>query len=591
MKKKGLFWFLLPSYWIITIASIAIISIYVFNSMSNLYYKQVEEDILTRAKLLSESLRNSTIINEYRIINNENVDKLCIELGGASKTRFTVVLPDGQAIGDTDATPSLMKPHNDRIEVINALEGRIGKDRRRSSTTNREYQYVAIPLFDDNNQVICAVRAAIEVTGIQNEVGPMTTRVFVAAIIISLASMYVCVIATRRITNPLGIITHTAKKITEGDFEEKIPEQNTEELNQLSDSLNQMLEKINQQKSEQSTILESMNDGVMAIDNDGKIIIVNPQARNILGIEGKKTQKKDYEKLIENKKIKMIIFSLLNEKKSIADEILIKNGDSSKVILFSGTLLLNSYKQSIGSLFVLRDITHLRFLEKVKTNFVANVSHELKTPVTAIQGFVETLLSSEFNHNQDARNFLDIIKQQSGRLDAIIDDLLMLSRLEQTDVKVFVKDKNILNVINSSINLVQLLLNEKKVNLNVECNKELHWNINSSLIEHALVNLITNSIKYSDSYVNIDIKAKKYKNNLRISIIDNGFGIEKNDIPRLFERFYRSSSGRITDKKGTGLGLSIVKHIVQVHSGIINIDSKVGIGTTFKITIPFLEPT
>ena len=591
MKKKGLFWFLLPSYWIITIASIAIISIYVFNSMSNLYYKQVEEDILTRAKLLSESLRNSTIIKEYRIINNENVDKLCVELGGASKTRFTVVLPDGQAVGDTDATPSLMKPHNDRIEVIHALEGRIGKDRRRSSTTNREYQYVAIPLFDDNNQVICAVRAAIEVTGIQNEVGPMTTRVFVAAIIIGIASMYVCVIATRRITNPLGIITNTAKKITEGDFEEKIPEQNTDELNQLSYSLNQMLATINQQKSEQSTILENMNDGVMAIDNNGKIIIANPQARKILDIEGKRTKGRDYEKLIENKKIKMIIFSLLNEKKSMSEEIEFKNEGSLKVILLSGSLLLNPYNQSIGALFVLRDITHLRFLEKVKTNFVANVSHELKTPVTAIQGFVETLLSSEFNHNQDTRNFLDIIKKQSGRLDAIIDDLLMLSRLEQTDVKVFVKDKNILNVINNAINLVQLLLNEKEVNLNVECNEELHWNVNSSLIEHALVNLLTNSIKYSDSYVNIDIKAKKYKNNLRISITDNGFGIEKDDIPRLFERFYRSSSGRITDKNGTGLGLSIVKHIIQVHSGIINIDSKVGIGTTFKITIPFLEPT
>ena len=589
MKRKGLFWFLLPSYWIITIASITIISIYVFNSMSNLYYKQVEEDILTRAKLLSESLRNSTIIKEYRIINNENVDKLCVELGEVSKTRFTVILPDGQAIGDTDAIPSLMKPHNNRVEVINALEGRIGKDRRRSSTTNREYQYVAIPLFDDNNQVICAVRAAIEVTGIQNEVGPMTTRVFVAAIIIGIASMYVCVIATRRITNPLGIITNTAKKITEGDFEEKIPEQNTEELNQLSNSLNQMLTTINQQKSEQSTILESMNDGVMAIDNDGKIIIVNPQARKILGLKNKRTKKRDYEKLIENKKIKIIIFSLLNEKKSMTEEIEIK--ESSKVILFNGSLLLNPYNQSIGALFVLRDITHLRFLEKVKTNFVANVSHELKTPVTAIQGFVETLLSSEFNHNQDTRNFLYIIKKQSGRLDIIIDDLLMLSRLEQTDVKVFVKDKNILNVINNAINLVQLLLNEKEVNLNVECNEELHWNVNSSLIEHALVNLLTNSIKYSDSYVNIDIKVKKYKNNLIISIIDNGFGIEKDDIPRLFERFYRSSSGRITDKNGTGLGLSIVKHIIQVHSGIINIDSKIGIGTTFKITIPFLEPT
>ena len=589
MKRKGLFWFLLPSYWIITIASITIISIYVFNSMSNLYYKQVEEDILTRAKLLSESLRISTIIKEYRIINNENVDKLCVELGEVSKTRFTVILPDGQAIGDTDAIPSLMKPHNNRVEVINALEGRIGKDRRRSSTTNREYQYVAIPLFDGNNQVICAVRAAIEVTGIQNEVGPMTTRVFVAAIIISIASMYVCVIATRRITNPLGIITNTAKKITEGDFEEKIPEQNTEELNQLSNSLNQMLTTINQQKSEQSTILESMNDGVMAIDNDGKIIIVNPQARKILGLKNKRTKKRDYEKLIENKKIKIIIFSLLNEKKSMTEEIEIK--ESSKVILFNGSLLLNPYNQSIGALLVLRDITHLRFLEKVKTNFVANVSHELKTPVTAIQGFVETLLSSEFNHNQDTRNFLDIIKKQSGRLDVIIDDLLMLSRLEQTDVKVFVKDKNILNVINNAINLVQLLLNEKEVNLNIECNEELHWNINSSLLEHALLNLLTNSIKYSDSYVNIDIKVKKYKNNLIISIIDNGFGIEKDDIPRLFERFYRSSSGRITDKNGTGLGLSIVKHIIQVHSGIINIDSKIGIGTTFKITIPFLEPT
>ncbi len=591
MKKKGLFWFLLPSYWIITIVSITIISIYVFNSMSNLYYKQVEEDILTRAKLLGESLGQSTFIKNYRIINYEKVDKICVELGLSSKTRFTVVLPDGTPIGDTDAVPSSMNPHNDRIEIINALEGKIGKDRRRSSTTNREYQYVAIPLFDDNNQVICAVRAAIEVIGIQNEVGPMTTRVLVAAIIISLASMYVCIIVTRRITIPLSIMTDTARKITDDSFDKKIPEQNTEELNQLSNSLNQMLGTINQQKSEQSAILKSMNDGVLAINNDGKIIHINPQARKLIGVEVKRTKNKDYKKVIKNKKISMIISNLLNEKKSISDEIKIKNNEYSKVILYSGTLLLNPNDQGIGALFVFKDITHLRFLEKVKTNFVANVSHELKTPVTAIQGFVETLLSSEFNHDDNTRNFLDIIKKQSGRLDAIIDDLLMLSRLEQTDAKIFVKDKQIHKVINNSISLIQLLLHEKEVNLNIECEEDLHWNVNSTLLEHALVNLITNSIKYSESCVNIDIKAKKYKNNLIISISDDGFGIEKDDIPRLFERFYRSSKGRITTEKGTGLGLSIVKHIVQVHSGIINVDSKLGIGTTFKIIIPLLEST
>ncbi len=228
----------------------------------------------------------------------------------------------------------------------------------------------------------------------------------------------------------------------------------------------------------------------------------------------------------------------------------------------------------------------LNHLEMVRADFVANVSHELKTPITSIKGFVETLLSNDWDHDPDTRRFLGIINQQSGRLNAIIDDLLTLSRLEQKEGHVLKEPCNLESVLSNAIDLCQLHAEKKNTNLSMICPDHLAFPINAPLLEQALVNLIINAVKYSEPDKTVQIHARKQDNMVVISVQDEGFGIENKHLDRLFERFYRVDTARSRKLGGTGLGLSIVKHIVHVHNGTVAVESKLGKGSIFTLFLP-----
>ncbi|OUX37813.1 MAG: hypothetical protein CBE26_02495 [Kiritimatiellaceae bacterium TMED266] len=590
-KKKKLFWFLLPSYWILTAVAIIAIAIYVFQSMANLYEQTLETDIKTRALLLSD--RISPLLDENE---EAKINQLCQQQGEKTSTRFTIVLPDGRVIGDSNALPSEMENHGNRIEIQQALGGELGKARRTSQTLESELLYIAVPLYDATGTIRCAVRASLPITAIREQLRPMTTRVIFATLITGLIAMYVCIVVVRRITRPLQTMSQAALKFAEGDLNHRVPQQDADELQHLSESLNRMssqlsdtLTTINEQRNEQNAVLSSMDEGVLAIDADNRIIHANRVAGDILGINHRKVKKASITDIINDPSMLEFMTQLTEDQQRRTRELEFQQDERTKIIQASGRALWNSSDDSIGALIVMRDVTHLRHLEKVKTDFVANVSHELKTPITAIQGFVETLLSDEWKHTKAARRFLEIIRQQSGRLNNIVDDLLTLSRLEQSDTNIIRKPHRIIKVVENAIKIVQLQANDKKIKVETDISKKLEWFINAPLIEQALVNLLSNAVKYSDPGKKIVIRVVEEENQLIISVIDKGYGMDQKNLDRLFERFYRIDSGRSSKQGGTGLGLSIVKHIVQTHQGVINVESEEGVGSTFHIILPAPE--
>ncbi|RZO87753.1 MAG: HAMP domain-containing histidine kinase [Kiritimatiellaceae bacterium] len=590
-KKKKLFWFLLPSYWILTAVAIVAIAIYVFQAMANLYEQTLETDIKTRALLLAD--RISPLLDR----NDEaHINQLCQQQGEKTSTRFTIVLPDGRVIGDSNALPSEMENHGKRLEVQQALAGEPGKARRTSQTLESELLYVAVPLFDTNGTIRCAVRASLPITAIREQLRPMTTRVIMATLITGLIAMFVCIVVVRRITRPLQTMSQAALKFAEGELNHRVPQQDADELQHLSESLNRMssqlsdtLSTINEQRNEQNAVLSSMDEGVLAIDANNRIIHANRVAGDILGINHREVKKASINDIINNAEIIDFMTQVTEDQQRRTRELEYEQGERTKIIQASGRALWNSTDDSIGALIVMRDVTHLRHLEKVKTDFVANVSHELKTPITAIQGFVETLLSDEWKHTKAARRFLEIIRQQSGRLNNIVDDLLTLSRLEQADTNIIRKPNRILKVVENAIKIVQLQASDKKIKVETDIPKKLEWSINAPLIEQAMVNLLSNAVKYSDPGKKIVIQVVEEQNQLFISVIDKGYGMDQKNLDRLFERFYRVDSGRSSKQGGTGLGLSIVKHIVQTHQGIIKVESEEGVGSTFQIMLPALR--
>jgi len=588
MKKRHLFWLLLPSYWLLTAVAILAVAWYAFHSMKSLYFHTLETAILTRATLLTEQIQPLIERGDMAAI-----DGLCKKLGRSVDTRFTVILPDGTVVGDTDEKPDDMEYHGNRPEIRQALAGETGMDRRFSRTVKQEMMYMAVPLRDGNQETLCAVRASLPMTAIQGELNTMTARVGMAALLTGALAMVVCIIMARRISYPLRGMGAAARRFAEGDFHHRIPTQQTHELDQLAESLNSMsdqldktLSTLSQQRNEQAAVLASMDEGVLAVDKKERIIHMNRVAGEILDVNHKQVKGSMVQQVIRFANLQEFIKMALSSQKPRSHDLTLR-GKSEKQVVAHGMVLNNAEGEAIGALIVLRDVTQLRHLETVRSDFVANVSHELKTPITSIKGFVETLLSEDWEHDPETKRFLEIINQQAGRLNAIIDDLLMLSRLEQREGHVMREPSSLAQTIESAIYLCQLQAAKKKIQIDMVCPPDLTPTINAPLLEQALVNLITNAIKYSEPDKRVLVLTEAKDDSVIIRVKDEGFGIEHRHLDRLFERFYRVDTARSRKLGGTGLGLSIVKHIVQAHKGSISVESKVGTGSTFTITLPY----
>ncbi len=591
MKKRHLFWLLLPSYWVLTAIAILVVALYAFHSMKSLYFQTLETGILTRATLLAEQVTPLVASGDM-----DAIDRLCKKLGKSVDTRFTVILPDGKVAGDSDENPGEMEYHGNRPEIRQALGGETGMDQRYSRTVKQDMMYLAVPLRDANKEICCAVRASLPMTAIQGELNTMTSRVVAASLLTGILAMVVCIVMVRRITFPLRGMGAAARSFAEGDFHHRIPAQQAFELDQLAESLNSMSDQLNKtlstlsaQRNEQAAVLTSMNEGVLAIDKKERVIHMNRVAGEILNVNHQEAKRSLVQQTVRFANLQEFIKTVLGAQKPRSRDLTLR-GKTEKQIQASGTVLKNAAGDSIGALIVLRDVTQLRHLETVRSDFVANVSHELKTPITSIKGFVETLLSDGWNHDAETLRFLEIINQQAGRLNAIIDDLLTLSRLEQKEGHVMTEQCNLASTIESAIYLCQLQAGKKNIQIEMTCPPDLTLSINGPLLEQALVNLIINAIKYSEPNKKVLLLAEQQTEKVAIYVKDEGFGIEHKHLDRLFERFYRVDTARSRKLGGTGLGLSIVKHIIQAHNGHIRVESKVGAGSTFIITLPFVIP-
>ena len=583
MRKTHLFWQLFPSYWALTVISILAVAIYAFHSSSTLYFQTLENDLSSRAKLLAHQIQTT---------DDSNPDALCKAMGQAVATRFTLISPDGTVIGDSTEDPATMENHAERPEVRQALGGAIGTDRRYSQTHGKKMMYVAVPLLNDDQQVEFAIRAALPMTAITAELNSTTQRVVNATLLAGLLSLVVCIVVVRHIATPLHDMACTAENFAKGDFSLRIPAQQAIEFDDLAQSLNSMadqlgetLSSLSEQRNEQQAVLSSMDEGVVAIDRQERIIHMNRVAGAILGINPRETKGATFQQVIHQSNLQDFVRETLRSHQKVSRDLTL-SGKPEKQILATGQMLNNAEGKSIGALVVLRDVTQLRHLETVRADFVANVSHELKTPITSIKGFVETLLSSDWNHEPEARRFLEIIRQQSDRLGAIIDDLLTLSRLEQKEGGILKEPCPLENIFSHAANLCQIQALEKKITIESTCPEGLEFSINAPLLEQALVNLLMNAIKYSDPEKTVRLSAAVRGEQVCIEVEDQGFGIERQHLERLFERFYRADTARSRELGGTGLGLSIVKHIVQVHGGTIAVKSQPGQGSTFTITLP-----
>jgi two-component system phosphate regulon sensor histidine kinase PhoR len=588
MRNIRLLWQIFPSYVIIIMAVLFGLGWHLTDAIEGFFLGQTAADLEARARLVTPQIAVALEAGDF-----VSLDRLCKELGTAADARFTVVLPSGVVVGDSVEDPSRMENHASRVEVAAGLAGRVSHSTRYSRTLQQEMMYVAVPVASET-RIVATVRAARALTAIDSALKTLYRQVPIGGLVALILAALVSFWVSRRISRPLEAMRHGAVDFAQGRFDHKLTAAGSMEVCALARAMNLMAEQLDdrirtimEQRNEQQAVLASMVEGVLALDMEERVLHFNQAAAQLLGVDPGKVQGQRIAEVTRKADLQRFIGRTLEGPDPVEGEIVLQDPEA-RYLQAHGTVLRDAEQQEIGVLIVLHDITRLRRLENIRRDFVANVSHELKTPITAIKASVETLMDGDTISPTDSQEFLAIIAKQADRLNAIIDDLLALSRIEQNDdVSGMVLEMQDLEpALRSALQSCESAAADKEISLRVVCSTGLQARINAPLIEQAVINLVGNAIKYSGRQSSVQVEAERQDDIVKILVRDRGCGISREHLPRLFERFYRVDKARSRRQGGTGLGLAIVKHIVQAHGGTVTVSSEPGAGSVFTISLP-----
>ncbi len=589
-KKRKLIWQIFPAFLVITVLSLLAVTSWSTSYFKTVFIDNSEKELTIRAKLLQLQFADLLGENHDRI---GYIDAQCKVIGETTGTRVTVMLPSGVVIGDSSGDARTMENHMKRPEIMAALKRKKGISIRYSATLDQRMMYIALPVMGDQ-RVIAVVRTAISISTIDSEIKAIRNNVFIALFFTLLAAALVSLYVTRRITRPIELMKKGAMVFAGGNLGARLAIPASEELSELALTMNRMAEKLDEKiKTLKSRTMEleavhaSMQEGVIAIDNEEKIITINTAAARVFGFSVSSLKARYILEIVRNIALEKFIQRALATHEPVEEDVVL-SGNGETILNIHSTALYDAGDIRMGTLIIFHNITRLRRLEIMHKDFAANVSHELQTPLTAIKGFIETVQEMMTRNDLAAcENFLKIIEKNVNRMIALIDDLLALSRLERLQgIDVSFDHQDIATLIQGALHTCHPHMEKKNISVTVACSGDISARVDPLLMEQAILNLLDNAVKYSPSGSVVEIRVTRREDLVDIVIKDNGNGIETEHLPKIFNRFYRVDKARTRNEGGTGLGLAIVKHIIQYHHGKIGVTSEKGRGTVFTISIP-----
>jgi len=580
---------LIFSYIFVILISFGFIAYFLDKNLEENSLHNIQASLINQAYLVENQITAENIKKE----NIAHLESLIATLSGKIKCRITVINNLGKVLADSEKSQKEipeMESHLYRPEVKMALVNEVGIDTRYSSTLKIDMLYVALPI-KENKELIGVVRLALPLESVEKTLNEIRKTVLLG-LIFALAFAFVLgsIIAAQAI-RPINRMIQVSRRFSKGDFSRRIMQVSKDEIGELAATLNKMaqdiedkIKEVKTQNQKLAAIFNSMIEGVIVIDRVGYIISVNPTIERLFTILRKDVEGKIFLEAIRNNDIAEVISAALKRGKSVSSEILLiypvrRTFEVNATPIFDNNVIS-------GCLVVVHDITEIRRLETIRSDFVANVSHELKTPLTSIKGFVETLLEGALDDKENKRNFLMIIHDHAERLDSLVNDLLSLSHLESKEIMLKKTNFNLKQQVEDVISGFRSQLKKKNIEIKNELPVGISVTADKDRFEQVITNLIDNAIKFNKEKGFVRIFSEEINGKVKITIEDSGIGIPEKDIPRIFERFYRVDKARSRELGGTGLGLSIVKHIVELHNGSVGVESTEGIGSTFWFILP-----
>lgn len=571
-----------PLFVAFLILAIVSIGFYGGSVVRSIFFERIVADLENSAEIVKNLiLRN----------NDGDIDDFC-KAAGTLHSRITIVDTNGVVLGDSIGEPEMMDNHNNRPEIVEAYAGRTGYSIRYSETLKRKLVYLAMPQFNLQGTPV-VLRTAVAFRSLRLDLkGAYAQIAFAGAVILVLISL-LAYLFIRRINDSLHIVSRAVREYGKGNLTFKPTIRKPAALKQVADTISALagdlhsrIAEISRQRDELEAVFGSMEEAVIVLDTKMTIREMNQAALKLTEFDLGEAIGKELLLVVRNSELFEIAGEVIATKNRVEREIELFQ-DSEHHLQVHGSVIKGPGEEVNRIVLVLNDVSRLKELERVRRDFVANVSHELKTPITAVKGYVETVLEGGDNDKETAESFLRIALQHADRLSAIVEDLLIISRLEKDTGPA--PERSICDVqelAGGVAAMYQSRADEMHGVLSVDCPEDVYVEGNRVLLEQAVANLVDNALKYSNEGGTVTISVVTAESSVAINVIDTGAGIPTEHLNRIFERFYRVDKGRSRELGGTGLGLSIVKHIVSSHGGKVKVQSVEGKGSTFTIVLP-----
>ncbi|MEX2489823.1 MAG: ATP-binding protein [Pseudomonadales bacterium] len=588
MLRSRFLWQLVASFGAVILASTLVFGFITATQVQRDTREHIEESLRTQAVLLRALFASH--LKRSDPISSGELGRLMQDMD----YRVTIMDQAGVVLADNRKAPGLMDIYADRPEILMAQSHQAGVSERYSETVDQNMLYVALSVEEKDN-LSGYVRVGVPLVKVDEQLTTLRNRILISAFLIAGLCLLLVFYLARRFTKPLSEMTNVATRLAQGEHHLRLSVDQDDEIGWLSSALNELasgtedrVEALMASRNQLAAILSGLTEGVIAVDLKLRIVHMNDAALHMLGIDNNDVIGAPLWEVVRVSEINQAAETCLREL-TADNRTLVMNGTSLDV--FATPLAGEEVSEATGVIVVLQDVTEMLHLEKVRSDFVANASHELKTPISAIRGLVETILDDPRMSAEVLNQFAGRISNQAKKLDNIVRDLIHLSRFDTYARKMSVSRVDLYDLVSQLYASKKDDAQTKNVRFHLELpDDNVLVEGDQQALSQMVVNLVDNAIKYTaeNGYVILRLKTRGHA--AIVEVEDNGMGIVPEEQQRIFERFYRIDRARSREMGGTGLGLSIVKHIAQSHHGSVHVDSQPGRGSLFSVRLPLMDP-